>query len=51
MGTAGYAGLVNLGQMPIKVGSKTMRHTIMLSEEAHFDVVLGRAWMEKAGIK
>ena len=51
MGTYGYAGLVNLGQLPITVGSKTEKHTVMISEEANFDVVLGRSWMEKMGIK
>ncbi len=51
MGAFGYAGLVNLGNMPVKVGSKTMSHPIVLSEETNFDVVLGRSWMEKMGIK
>jgi len=51
MGTYGYAGLVNLGQLPITVGSKTAKHTVMISEETNFDVVLGRSWMEKMGIK
>lgn len=51
MGTYGYAGLVNLGQLPITVGSKTQKHTVMISEEANFDVVLGRSWMEKMAIK
>lgn len=23
----------------------------MLSEESHFDVILGRAWMEKMGVR
>ncbi len=51
MGSSGYVGLVNIGQMPIKVGSKTIKHPVMLSEEQHFDVVLGRQWMEKSGVK
>ncbi|KAJ9101483.1 hypothetical protein QFC19_005134 [Naganishia cerealis] len=51
MGTYGYAGLVNLGQLPITVGSKTASHPVMLSEETNFDCVLGRSWMEKMGIK
>lgn len=51
MGTYGYAGLVSLGQLPITVGSKTASHKVMLSEESNFDVVLGRAWAEKMGIK
>lgn len=51
MGTYGYAGLVNLGQIPITVGSKTASHPVMLSEETNFDCVLGRSWMEKMGIK
>jgi hypothetical protein len=51
MGTYGYAGLVNLGPLPITVGSKTAMHPVMLSEETNFDCVLGRSWMEKMGIK
>lgn len=51
MGTYGYAGLVNLGSIPITVGSKTAAHPVMLSEETNFDCVLGRSWMEKMGIK
>ncbi|GHJ88974.1 hypothetical protein NliqN6_5376 [Naganishia liquefaciens] len=51
MGTYGYAGLVNLGSIPITVGSKTASHPVMLSEETNFDCVLGRSWMEKMGIK
>jgi hypothetical protein len=44
MGTYGYAGLVNLGSIPITVGSKTASHPVMLSEETNFDCVLGRSW-------
>ncbi|CED82625.1 hypothetical protein [Phaffia rhodozyma] len=50
-GWYGYGGLVNLGQWPIQVGSVAQKHTVMLSEETHFDVVLGRSWMEKMGVK
>jgi hypothetical protein len=50
-GYYGYTGLVNLGSWAIKVGSKTQSHTVMLSEEIHFDVILGRTWMEKMGVK
>lgn len=50
-GWYGYGGLVNLGSWPIKVGSYTSSHTVMLSEEVHFPVVLGRSWMEKMGVK
>jgi uncharacterized membrane protein len=51
MGAYGYAGLVNLGQLPITVGSRTEKHTVMISEEVNFDVVLGRSWMERMKIK
>lgn len=51
MGAYGYAGLVNVGKLPITVGSRTEKHTVMISEEVNFDVVLGRSWMEKMGIR
>jgi hypothetical protein len=34
-----------------RVGSQTSSHVVMLSEESHFPVVLGRAWMEKMGVE
>jgi hypothetical protein len=47
----GYTGLKILGNVPITVGSRTAVHNVMLSEEQHFDVVLGRQWVEKMVIK
>jgi len=51
MGRKGYTGLKILGNISITVGSKTGTHLAMISEEEHFDVVLGRVWLEKSGIK
>jgi len=51
MGSSGYAGLKTLGMVPITVGSKTVSHPVYISEENHFDVVLGRSWLEKMGVK
>ncbi|KAG8758253.1 hypothetical protein FRC14_000432 [Serendipita sp. 396] len=45
-GWFGYGGLVNMGQIPIKLGTKTTTHTVYLAEENQFDVVLGRSFME-----
>ncbi|KZV71840.1 hypothetical protein PENSPDRAFT_605159 [Peniophora sp. CONT] len=50
-GHYGYGGLVNLGKWPITVGKTKTTHTVYLSEESHFDVVLGRAFHEKRIIK
>jgi len=50
-GHYGYSGLVNLGSWPIKVGRAKTMHTVYLSEEAHFDVVLGRSFWEARQIK
>ncbi|ODN75599.1 hypothetical protein L202_06718 [Cryptococcus amylolentus CBS 6039] len=49
--TGGYAGIRTIGQIPITVGSRTALHAAYLTEEKHFDVVLGRSWMEKMGVK
>ncbi|WVQ76934.1 hypothetical protein IAR50_006613 [Cryptococcus sp. DSM 104548] len=49
--TGGYAGIRTIGQVPITVGSRTALHAAYLTEEKHFDVVLGRSWMEKMGVK
>jgi hypothetical protein len=51
MGSKGYTGLKVLGNISITVGSKTGTHLAMISEEEHFDVVLGRVWLEMTGIK
>lgn len=45
-GWMGYGGLVNMGQIPITLGTKTTTHTVYLAEENQFDVILGRAFME-----
>ncbi|OBZ69081.1 hypothetical protein A0H81_10747 [Grifola frondosa] len=50
-GHYGYGGLVNLGDWPITVGRTRTVHPVYLSEESHFDVVLGRSFMERRQIK
>ncbi|KZO97939.1 hypothetical protein CALVIDRAFT_562817 [Calocera viscosa TUFC12733] len=50
-GKFGYSGLVSLGQWPITLGARTVSCPVYLSEEAHFDVVLGRSFWEKRGIR
>jgi len=50
-GHYGYSGLVNTGKLPITVGKTKTTHAVYLSEESHFDVVLGRSFMEKRQIK
>ncbi len=41
----------SLGSWPIKVGKTKTMHTVYLSEEAHFDVVLGRSFWEARQVK
>ncbi|RPD66394.1 hypothetical protein L226DRAFT_550369 [Lentinus tigrinus ALCF2SS1-7] len=50
-GYYGYSGLVNLGKWPITVGRTRTTHSVYLSEESHFDVVLGRSFVERRQIK
>ncbi|KAG8853527.1 hypothetical protein FRB96_008129 [Tulasnella sp. 330] len=50
-GHYGYTGLVQIGKWPITLGKTTTTHDVYLSEEAHFDVILGRSFMETRGIK
>ncbi|KAK7693738.1 hypothetical protein QCA50_003310 [Cerrena zonata] len=50
-GHYGYTGLVNIGSWPVTVGRTRTTHTVYLSEESHFDVVLGRSFFEKRGVK
>jgi len=50
-GHYGYGGLVNIGTWPVTVGKTKTTHTVYLSEESHFDVVLGRSFMEKRQVK
>lgn len=50
-GYYGYTGLISIGEWPITLGSTTTRHAVYLSEETHFDVVLGRSFMERRGVK
>ncbi|ORX34933.1 hypothetical protein BD324DRAFT_662036 [Kockovaella imperatae] len=51
MGAAGYTGIKILGPISITVGSRTAEHQAMINEEQHFDVVLGRLWVEKMAVK
>ena len=41
----------SMGKFPITVGTKTTTHTVFLAEEKQFDVVLGRAFMERRQVK
>ncbi|TCD66004.1 hypothetical protein EIP91_001904 [Steccherinum ochraceum] len=50
-GHYGYGGLVNIGTWPVTVGKTKTMHTVYLSEESHFDVVLGRSFTEKRQVK
>lgn len=43
--------LLSIGQWPITVGKTKTVHSVYLSEEAHFDCILGRSFMERRGIK
>jgi hypothetical protein len=51
MGSFGYTGLKTLGNVPITVGSRTGHHQALISEEQHFDVILGRQWLERMAVK
>jgi len=62
LGYYGYSGLTNIGSWPIRLyvlndqGERELSpastsHTVYLSEELHFDVVLGRSFMEKRKVK
>ncbi|KAI0929190.1 hypothetical protein AcW1_006204 [Taiwanofungus camphoratus] len=50
-GHYGYSGLVNIGKWPITVGRTKTTHSVYLSEESHFDIVLGRSFMEYRQVK
>lgn len=50
-GHYGYGGLVSIGKWPITVGRTKTTHTVYLSEESHFDVVLGRSFVESRQVK
>lgn len=50
-GTYGYNGITNLGKWPVQVGSKAVPCTVMLAEDSYFPVILGRAFMEKRGVR
>lgn len=41
----------SLGQWPITVGKTKTMHSVYLSEENHFDCILGRSFMERRAIK
>ncbi|EUC61698.1 hypothetical protein RSOL_404920 [Rhizoctonia solani AG-3 Rhs1AP] len=49
-GLYGFNGLVHIGKWPVTLGRTTTQHDVYLSEETHFDVVLGRAFMERRAI-
>lgn len=49
-GLYGFNGLVHIGRWPITVGRTTTQHDVYLSEETHFDVVLGRAFTERRAV-
>lgn len=44
-------GVSSIGQWPITVGKTKTIHSVFLSEESHFDCILGRSFMERRGIK
>jgi len=50
-GYYGYTGLISIGEWPVTLGRTTTTHTVYLSEESHFDVVLGRSFMERRSVK
>lgn len=50
-GHYGYSGIVNLGKWPITVGRTRTVHSVYLTEESHFDVILGRSFVERRQIK
>ncbi|KAF8552517.1 hypothetical protein OG21DRAFT_1415950 [Imleria badia] len=58
-GHYGYGGLVNLGKWPVTLlpatslspGPETVSIPVYLSEEPHFDVVLGRSFFERRQIR
>ena len=41
----------SIGQWPIAVGQKTVTLPVYLSEETHFDIVLGRSFQEKRMVR
>jgi len=50
-GLYGYGGLVNIGQWPVTVGKTKTVHSVYLSEETHFECILGRSFMERRQVK
>lgn len=47
-----YAGILPLpGPITLTIGSRTSAHKAYVTEENKFDVILGRAWIEKMGVK
>ncbi|WVQ94296.1 hypothetical protein IAU59_001375 [Kwoniella sp. CBS 9459] len=51
MGSMGYTGLKSIGNVDITVGTRKASHPAYMSEENHFDVILGRSWLERMAIK
>lgn len=47
-----YAGILPLpGPITLTIGSRTSAHMAYVTEENKFDVILGRAWIEKMSVK
>lgn len=46
-----FVHFFSIGSWPIIVGKTKTTHTVYLSEESHFDVVLGRSFVERRQIK
>ncbi|KAF9645307.1 hypothetical protein BDM02DRAFT_3173394 [Thelephora ganbajun] len=62
LGYYGYSGLIDIGSWPIRLNilndqgerelsTVSTSHAVYLSEEHHFDVILGRSFMEKRQVK
>ena len=43
--------VISLGKWPITVGRTRTTHNVYLSEETHFDIILGRSFVERRQIK
>jgi len=51
LGFYGFSGITNLGTWPITVGRKTVNQQVFLVESSYFPIILGRAFMERRGVK
>lgn len=43
--------LHSLGKWPVTVGRTRTVHSVYLTEESHFDVILGRSFVERRQVK